>query len=492
MTLPIGPRPRSQDVAVLGWAAITVRIAWTLLTRGIRVTTPTLGDARRHVIYHLDPSTSLSHAEDIAQYRTLEFTQRARGRFCGESDPQDWHMPVSFRWRKVLDQALTDRGHTVFWKHYGDHRSLPELERRLQVDRTALEAAREGLREVVRGAAKADGIPLERWEPARLDRLIRRLVALSLGPCPPLQETLLDLHTEHRHTCARCDRAYRLLTKGYLRQEDLIPPSLGVRQDETVKVLALHFHPDSRRHRNSLLSELSASKQPLGDDLLLLDASKTEEVTRLLILAAEIGAPSRDHLRGAVVEGPGKWSGNRLLGPLAGRAEQEARCRPWGVVDGVGELPAPIPEPPSSLPVWSVVAALALANLLVLSPLISTESASSRSLLSVDFVDSKDGIWAQFDTPENRTVCVIAQDAGDTRIVVPADAVTSKLNVAQGDGSYRLFTPATSVLVASLPAPDAKFHDWVLAAAKQGVSLERIGTQLASANPRARFEIHQR
>ena len=233
-------------------------------------------------------------------------------------------------------------------------------------------------------------------------------------------------------------------------------------------------------------------KQPLGDDLLLLDASHAEEVTRLLILAAEIGAPSRDHLRGATVEGLGKWSSNRLLGPLAGRAEQEARCRPWGVVDGVGELPAPIPEPPSSLPVWSVVAALALANLFAFAPLVYPENTSSQSLLSVDFVDASDGIWTQFDTPENRTVCVIAQDARDTRVVVSPDAVTSKLNVAQGDGSYRLFTPATSILVASLPAPDAKFHNWVLAAAKQGVSLERIGTQLASVNPRAQFEIHER
>ena len=477
---------------MLGWAAITVRIAWTLLCRGIKVTTPTLRDARRHAMYHIDPATSLSHAEDIAQYRTLEFIERARGRFCAEKEAQDWHMPVSNRWRRVLDQALTDRCYTVFWKHYGDHRSLSELERRLQIDRTALEAAREGLREVVRGAAKADGIPLDRWDPARLDRLIHRLVALSQGPCPPLQETLLDLHAEHRRSCARCDRAYRLLNKGYLRQEDLIAPLLGARQEEEVEVLALHFHPEARRHRDTLLAELSVPKQPLGKDLLLLDASEPETVTRLLIVAAEIGAPHRDLLRGATVRGIGEWSGNRLLGPLAGRAEQEARCRPWGVVDGVGELPAPIPDPPSSLPVWGFVSALAIANFLVFSPLIAPEVSTAHDALSVAFVNANDGIWAQFDTPEERAVCIVAQDAYDTQVLVTPDSVTSKLEVARGDGSYRLFTPAHRVLVASLPSPDKNFDDWVHKAAQQGVSLERIGNQILSSHPRAKFAIHQR
>ena len=138
---------------------------------------------------------------NLAERRTCEFVQRAKNRLFTETDPQDWAMPISPRWHLALTNSLNPLSQTVFLKHYGDGRSIQQLAQRLQVDANALEASRAGLREIVRGAARGDGVPLDGWSSERVDRLIHRLAAYSPAHVrPPLR--CAPVHTQHVKTVA--------------------------------------------------------------------------------------------------------------------------------------------------------------------------------------------------------------------------------------------------------------------------------------------------
>ena len=78
----------------------------------------------------------------------------------------------------------------------------------------------------------------------------------------------------------------------------------------------------------------------------LMDADQIEEVESILIHLASQATPERDCLRGAMVSGPGLWLDDVLVGPLPLRSLDAARSRPWGSIDGIDELPLPLPPPP--------------------------------------------------------------------------------------------------------------------------------------------------
>ena len=270
-------------------------------------------------------------------------------------------MPVSPRWRRALERAQDPLSEAVFKLHYGDNRPLRLVSEQTGADAITIEGARAGLREVVRRSAKADGVPLDGWSPERVDKLLERLAAWSPGPCPPLLDIIEGSHRGHTQTCARCDRTVRLVSAGKLRVEDLVAPSLGARPTGRARVLALHFHPDARVHRDALRTELELPSFPIGDDLLLVDAERMEQITPVLRLAAELGTPKRDLIRGAIVEGEGRWSPFGVLGSVADRAEREARYRTWGQIDEVESLPPALPPAPSARPAWAVTALIAAA-----------------------------------------------------------------------------------------------------------------------------------
>lgn len=435
MVLPIAPPPLSDDVAVLDWAGITVRVAWTLLAAGLRPTrAELLRDARDNAIYHIDPHWTAPHAEDRAGTATEAFVARGRRRRSPHAWPVDDDLMLSERWKAALDKALDPQHRVVLRKHYGEGRSVDALARRLGVDRLQIEGARGGLREVLRRAAAADGVPLVDWPVERVDRLLHRLAAFSPGPCPPAAEVADGWQPGHVAGCARCDRLQRLVQQGVLAHEDLVPPSLGGRPRHTASVLAIQVHPDGRTWTAELARRIGPDVLPLGDDLLLVPGERREAAMGVLVAAAELVRPQRAHLRAALLEGPGSWSRRGLLGPLADQADRVARTRPWGLVDGLGELPAALPAPAAP---WRLGIAAAAMTALWAILASSAASAQSESSLQGDVSRFRDRRWLEFDVDDASTAVVVDLLDGAWRVrgqTGPAD----KAEWAVGDGRYRL------------------------------------------------------
>ncbi|MCB9679227.1 MAG: hypothetical protein H6737_29255 [Alphaproteobacteria bacterium] len=423
-----------------------MRIAWTLLSGGVKIRREVLDAARKHVLYHVPPGTPLPHAEDRAAYLTRQFIAQARGRTVEDPWPGDAAMPLTERWARAIE-AIRDRlTDSVFRMHYGDQRPLEYVERKLGIDRIAVDAARGGLREVLRRAARADGLPLDSWPNDRLDRVLARLASFAPDHCPPMYDVVNGAHHTHVRTCPRCNRMVRLVNAGALEVADLQPPTLRARPRETARVLALHFHPDGRMHRARVQEALKGATHPVGEDLLLVDATDTDAVAGVLNLAAEVGMPERHHLRGALLEGPGEWTRFGPLGPLAANARLEVKSRSWGRVDGLGALPEVLPAPPPAHQAWMLVSMLAAAAGLALWFAATTASPPIPGP-EVEFVRGSSGTWAHFDVEESRTVHLIGLASGAPEPVLLSKNAADKAGLAVGDGSYRALVPGDQALL---------------------------------------------
>lgn len=430
-----------------------------------------------HVLWHLDPATPLPHAEDVATFRTEEFVARARGRRLDDPWPQDWEMPLSPRWRRALARALDPLADAVFRKHYGDNRGLKFLETSLDADRVSIEAGRAGLREAMRRVAVHDGLPVDDWTPERVDRLLHRLAAYAPGPCPPVLDVAHGCYREHLATCARCDRMARLVRSGVLEVDDLFPPTVGARPSGRASALAIHFHPDGRKHRRKLVEELGKVPSfPLGDDLLLVDGAHAEVVHQALRTAALVGAPPREHLRAVLVEGPGTWSPRGLLGPLPDRAAREVVHRSWGTVEGMGDLPGELPEPPSARSWWTGVAAIALLGLASVA-FLSAPSRAERTGLEVAFDEGRGGTWAAFDVPEEALVTMVGLRGQRLEVVLRSESAADKAVLATGDGSYRAHVAGEALLVVASERPIADLDRLLLGA---GAADDPLGALVAA------------
>ncbi len=493
MALPVSPAPRSEDIAVHGWHAVTVRVAWTLLGLGVKVRPLVLRDAREHVLLHLDKSVVLPVAEDLAAQLTEGYVARARGRWSSDPWGQDAAMPLSPRWRRAVERALDPVGDLLFRKHYGDGRPLEVLESRHGVDRLALEGARSGLREVIRRQAGLDGVPLAEWPTERLDRMIARLAAWSPGPCPSVFELLEGAHREHAMSCARCDRTVRLVRGEVLTPEDLVAPSVGARPEKVASALVLQFHPEGRRHRAALARELGGPVLTLGDDLLVLHGTEAQAAARTLVLAAELGVPSRDHIRGAVVEGPGTWSRQGLLGPLLDRGEIEARQRAWGVIDGIGELPGSIPEPPSARGWWVGVASLVAVGLALLRWSTLPAEAAVHRELDVAFVEGRSGIWAEFDVDDTAVLTIVRLTPERTlEVLCAGESAADKGGFATGDGRFRLHAPGAGLLLVATERPLVGLRSLLDQAGGKPDPLAALAEGIAAAAPGADVRLERR
>ena len=363
MALPVASAPLPPDIAIHGWGAITVRVAWTLLQTGIRVTNEVLVDARDHVLFHLEPNLDLASAEDLAEQLTREFVQRARRQSTPDRWPQDARMPISPRWHKALTQGMPKLETALLKQHYGNALPLSFLAQQWHMEPSQLEATRSVIRDLLRRLAVDDGVPVETWPQERLDRLIARIAAFSAHPSPPLDEVADGCHQDLVRICPRCERTWRLAQQGILTSEDLVAPGVIARPEQTVELLALHFQREARHHREVFCREITTPWFMLGDDILLVDLRQKDEVMNTVLMAAELGMPSAHELRGAEISGLGRWSPHGLLGPLASEAFQSVRSVPWGTVNPIGELPAELPTPPSSRLWWVLTAVTSIVSI---------------------------------------------------------------------------------------------------------------------------------
>lgn len=492
MALPISSSPLPPDIAVHGWGALTVRVAWTLLALRVRPRREVLRDARDHVLFHLDPSTPLTRAEDLATHYTRGLVARARGKVLHDPWPRDREMPLSHRWRRALDQEMRPLGKAVFQSHYGYGRPIEQLAGQLQVDAIALEEARGGLREMVRRVAIEDELPLHAWPAERLDRLLARLSALSIYDSPPLDEVAEGCHREWASRCPRVDRTIRLVRSGVLTSEDLVPPAWAARPSDRVKVLAIAVHPDARRCRETLAQEIGGHVQSLEDDLLLVDGDERGRGIEVLEMASEIGRPRAEHLRAAFLQGPGRWSRMGLLGPLPSQARSALQGRSWGAIEGHGELPGMLPPPPSARPAWIAVGALGLVTALLGAWALQPAAPSVDHPLSAEFSPGRGGVWSAFDTAEEAHVTAVRQVDGRLELVLSGESPANKAEFAVGDGSYRIHSVAEGVLLASTSAPVRDLPDLLSQSGATDSPLDALAKRIRDQDPRADVSIGRR
>ena len=452
MALPVAPPPKPKDIVVLDWAGLTVRIAWTLIRLKVNLSSEVLNEARIHTFFHLDRGIVPTTAQDLAEHLTEEFVARARGNTPDDPWSQDWDMPLSPRWRRAVDEALDQAADLVFRKHYGDHKRLEALA--TDVDIEALQSAQSRLREVVRRIAVADGFPMEDWAAPRIDRLLRRLAAWSPGPCPATHDLTQGFHRAHVAHCPRCERLVRLVKSRLLASEELSPPSVGARPTKTVQVIAIQIHPEGRRFRGALTEELGVPVYPAGQDLVLINAVHLDTVGSVLRMAAEVGSPPRHMVRGALLEGPGMSCPRAILGPLPERAAHEVLNRSWGTVEGIGELPPELPEPPSAAGAWGAAVGVAIVAIVAAFAVNGPAPAADPPWLQAEFVEGRGGLWATFDVPDEAWVTIVAlPPQGGLRVVFESTSAADKAELAVGDGRYRLHTTGTGLMLASHPGP---------------------------------------
>ena len=112
------------------------------------------------------------------------------------------------------------------------------------------------------------------------------------------------------------------------------------------------LHPDKRKFAKILNKALAEIAIQIETDAWLIEEDDLEEAEKILSFLAEEASPPRQYLRGAMVSGPGEWFDDILLGPLPIHCLDATRSRAWGAIDGIAELPQPLPPPPKSTSYW--------------------------------------------------------------------------------------------------------------------------------------------
>ena len=478
-----GNASRAPTVPSMTWAALTSQVAWTLLCQGIRITPDVLRDARDHALLHLDPSTSPSEAADRCIAITHAFVRTAK-RQAPIAPSADENRPIAKSWRRRMLANSSQAGELVLREHYGNARPLAVLAQAVKSDRKPLEAARLELREQLREVLISDRVPATEWDNARLDALLARIAVFSAGPCPQMRRVLDGKEREHTRRCVVCGRARRLSNAGTLGVADLVLASPVPWPRTQGNVLAIHLHPDGRRHRGALAAEFTVPVFPVGDDLLLVDLDDPDEVHRVLLLASEAGMPNREHIRAIALRGPMRWSRHGLLGPLLARGERRVRAAPWGLIGGLGELPAPLPPPPSARPMWAGVAALAVMCVLVGLQAFGPARAATSSLTH-EFTVARGGIWTEVNLDESDLLTIVRMSDGELDVLLASQTIADKAALAVGDGTYRAHIMGDGVLVASSQGSIPDLDALVAAADGSPTALRDLQRRIQTRSPDA-------
>jgi len=170
---------------------------------------------------------------------------------------------------------------------------------------------------------------------------------------------------------------------------------------------------------------------------------------------------------------------------LAERAVEEVRTRSWGTVDTMGELPEPLPTPPSARRLWSVVGVLAVVALLTGAVALRSAMPPRDAALEADFTPGRGGIWSGFDVDDRALVTIVRESGGVLDVVMRSESPADKMALAVGDGSYRLHSMGSAVLIASTSAPLSDVDAMVESASGAPDPLSDLGERILAADPDA-------
>ncbi len=466
------------------WLPVTIRVAWELLLARVRIRPAVLADAREHVLRCIPSGVNEEEAETLATVYARDYLARAKhGRYQRPPLDPDIGVSVPRSWRDALAKGLDPVADAVLRMHYGDGLPLDEVERHAAIHRAVLEGARDELRELLRGIAAADGQSVDEWPDARMDHLLYRVATVAGPNCPGPAGLLSEAGREHAGRCPRCSRGVRLIRQGVIAPQDLFLPE-GEQLTGRVAVMALLLHPDGRKHRQTLGELLDPIGVELGQDGWLIPAEEIAAIVPALKELAEQGTPPRHQLRGAVVEGPGRWRKGVILGPVPVAALDEARSRPWAEIDRVGELPLPLPPPPSAAGWWAgalVAASLAtLAGVWVFRP----ERLGPTAPVEATWVRSEGGWDVRFDTDDLAVIDVVVQDDQGLR-VEERDVRADKGLWATGEGDFALSLAAARAAVITSMDGVEDLDDLVAASRLETDPVAALSKTLARRHPQA-------
>jgi hypothetical protein len=436
------------------WAAVTIRVAWELYRQGIRPSGAILHDAREHALLSIPDSVDREQAEELTAHFTQEYLGRARhGRYRPAPPDQD---PIVCRpsWRPRLIALLDPVGEVVLRLTYGDGMSLEQIERLTRVDRVVLRGAQEGVRGALRALIDEDRLDARSLDLPALDRLLGRVARTPAPDCEGGEELLSVAGLQHAERCPRCARGVRLLRGGVLLPGELAWPAQGFsRGDHVTSVLVLNLHPDARFHRKAVCEQFAGASLRADEDALLIDPDRIEGHSPLLHMLAEQATPRRDHLRGVLVRGYGRWTRAGLIGPVAGAAVELCRARPWGEVDGAGPLPEPLPEPPSAARWWSAALLVTLLAMLVGSRALTPPEPEPRYPISASVLPVEGGRRVRFDVDELAYVLVVVTRDGVPTPLLTAQRPSDKGELATGIGDFIVDPGPGLTLIATSASP---------------------------------------
>jgi hypothetical protein len=444
--MPTGsPSSQIQRVGPTLWVVVTVRVAWNLMMAGVRVRAATLKDARDHVMLSLPAGLSSDQAEEMVGLLACEFLGRMKGekiqRQVAEAD-LDFSVPTT--WRTDLIRSVDPVGDAVLRLHYGDGMSMDDVGRTAAIGALVLSDARENIRKRVRDMARKEGTPLGGWSDGRIDQLIGRIANVPEPGCPEPMSILSDPYREHVDRCPRCSRAVRLIRGGMIAPSDLVQPT-----DHSLTltdVAAIVLHPDARKVRRRLEKTLGPSALRAGSDAWLMSEQELRTVSTALRNLVVDGHLPRHHIRGAVIHGPGRWSGDVLLGPVAVSALESARSRPWSEVDTLSELPPPRPAPPSAWRWWLVAGLMAVGATIMGVKVFGPQQMRPQMPIEAEFTSVEDGWEIIFDAEDMAVIDFIAiTENGPT--LVHNDVRANRGQWATGEGNFRIYVPGTSVAI---------------------------------------------
>ncbi len=432
------------------WAAVTIQAAWSLLREGVRPVGSTLSDARDHVLASLPASVPDELIDALTADLVLGFLERARsGRYRVQTLPTEVP-PASAAWREQLLAVLDPVGEIVFRLVYGDGLTLEEVEHRRGIDRIILAGSQEGLRSAARALLRSHGVSHTSWDVAWVDGLLRRLAEVPAVGCLGGVELISPAGRVHAERCPRCGRGLRLIRGGMLSPSELVPPvESTVRQERIVNLLALHLHPEARHHRAELAAAFGESALKVDDDAVVVDLSRAMSPAVVLAHQAELGRPRRQHIRGARLRGPGRFTSHGLIGPSVTEALEGTRSRAWGEIDGVGPLPVTGPDPPPIARWW--FAAVFAVLLAVLAGMLAWRTGGVEPLhpLAIEFSSGGGEVQARFDLADGAWLIVIAQRGQVLEVLFSGSDPADKGELATGEGDYVVLAPAERLLVAS-------------------------------------------
>lgn len=439
------PSSRHQTDTV--WYAVTVRVAWDLMVAGVRVRPNVLQDARDHALCSLPKGLGVDEAEHCASALTRSYLERVtEGRYRRDTSGSDLSVHADRSWRTQLFEAVDPVGDAVLRMHFGDGLDMEGVERTAAIDGAVLGGAKEGIREAMRAIADADGHGVTEWTDVQVDALIARVVCMAAPGCPEVADLMTHGAAMHVDQCTRCSRAVRLIRGGILSAADLLNQPVDFEPIELATVL---LHPDGQKHRKRLQRLMVDIAVPAGTDVWLLDARDLRKIEADLRVLAVEARPPRHHTRGAVVSGLGRWSGKTLLGPVAMEALAAARARPWGVIEGLDELPAPRPPPPRATRWWVSATLCAIASVVAGVEVFMPAEPPPITPIEVHFKRIDPGWDVRFDADELAIIDVLILGAEGPELL-HASVGVKKGQWATGEGDFHFAVKSDTVaLIAS-------------------------------------------